>query len=64
MWLLNVNDFQLEEFYEDSIPTYAILSHTWDHSEITFHDIRNNIDNPKKTASLENQELLQNSPIP
>jgi Heterokaryon incompatibility protein (HET) len=53
MWLLNVNDLQLEEFQEDSIPPYAILSHTWQHAEVTFHDIRNNMDNPKKIASLE-----------
>ena len=29
VWLLKVNDLQLEEFYEDSVPPNAILSHTW-----------------------------------
>jgi hypothetical protein len=38
MWLLNVTDLKLEEFYAD-IPPYAILSHVWDKEEISFQDI-------------------------
>jgi hypothetical protein len=53
MRLLNVDDFQLEEFFEDNIPPYAILSHTWEHPEVTFHDIRCDTNDPNKKASLE-----------
>ncbi|KAF5368575.1 hypothetical protein D9758_002408 [Tetrapyrgos nigripes] len=40
MRLLNTKTFQLHEFYSD-IPTYAILSHTWDREEVTFQDMQN-----------------------
>jgi hypothetical protein len=36
MRLLNVNSLELEEFIEDSVPKYAILSHTWATEEVTF----------------------------
>jgi len=39
MWLLNVHTAQLEEFFEEPIPPYAILSHTWGEKEISFRDI-------------------------
>jgi hypothetical protein len=58
MWLLNISDFQLEEFDEDSVPPYAILSHTWDHPEITFHDIRNNIYNPKRQQAVKKSRTV------
>lgn len=40
MRLINVDTFNLEEFY-GSVPCYAILSHTWgaDHEELSFRDI-------------------------
>ncbi|KAF5368645.1 hypothetical protein D9758_002389 [Tetrapyrgos nigripes] len=40
MRLLNTKTLQLHEFYSD-IPTYAILSHTWDREEVTFQDMQN-----------------------
>ncbi|KAF5368403.1 hypothetical protein D9758_002410 [Tetrapyrgos nigripes] len=40
MRLLNTETLQLHEFYSD-IPTYAILSHTWDREEVTFQDMQN-----------------------
>ncbi|KAK7462391.1 hypothetical protein VKT23_007990 [Stygiomarasmius scandens] len=40
MRLLNTKTFHLAEFYTD-IPTYAILSHTWEKEEVTFQDIQN-----------------------
>lgn len=39
MWLVNTTTLQLEEFYPSQAPPYAILSHTWDHEEVTFRDM-------------------------
>ncbi|OCK73943.1 HET-domain-containing protein [Lepidopterella palustris CBS 459.81] len=39
MWLLNVDDQRLYEFYGEDIPPYAILSHTWGNQEVSFADI-------------------------
>ncbi|RYP56441.1 hypothetical protein DL769_009913 [Monosporascus sp. CRB-8-3] len=39
MRLLNVQSRQLEEYFGDNIPPYAILSHTWSDSEVTFQDL-------------------------
>jgi hypothetical protein len=39
MRLLNVNTRRLEEFFGDTIPRYAILSHTWGQEEVTFQDL-------------------------
>ncbi|KAF3058392.1 Vegetative incompatibility protein HET-E-1 [Daldinia childiae] len=39
MRLLHVHTRRLEEFNGDSIPPYAILSHTWSKHEITFQDL-------------------------
>lgn len=38
MWLINATTLQLEEFFDESIPPYAILSHTWEKGEITFQE--------------------------
>jgi hypothetical protein len=38
MRLLNTCTLQLEEFV-DNIPSYAILSHTWQHEEVVFSDM-------------------------
>ena len=40
MRLLNTTKRKLEEFGDNDIPLYAILSHTWGKNEITFQDIR------------------------
>ncbi|KAH6868034.1 heterokaryon incompatibility protein-domain-containing protein [Alternaria rosae] len=39
MRLLNVNTRQLEEFFGDAIPPYAILSHTWGNEEVILQDL-------------------------
>lgn len=36
MRLLNTLNVKLEEFYDDEIPQYAILSHTWGKEEVSF----------------------------
>lgn len=39
MKLLNASTKRLEEFFDDDIPPYAILSHTWGKQEVQFKDI-------------------------
>ncbi|PWY95174.1 HET-domain-containing protein, partial [Aspergillus sclerotioniger CBS 115572] len=39
MRLLQVSDLKLLDFLPDSIPPYAILSHTWGKDEVLFEDI-------------------------
>lgn len=38
MRLINTQTLELEEFFGDDIPSYAILSHTWEDGEVTFQD--------------------------
>ncbi|KAH8649425.1 heterokaryon incompatibility protein-domain-containing protein [Tricladium varicosporioides] len=40
MRLLNTTKRKLEEFGGNEVPLYAILSHTWGETEITFQDIK------------------------
>jgi hypothetical protein len=39
MRLINCSTLQLEEFFDEEIPPYAILSHTWGHDEVSFADV-------------------------
>lgn len=39
MWLMHVETRRLEEFFNDEVPPYAILSHTWGREEVTFQDL-------------------------
>jgi hypothetical protein len=41
MWLINASNLSLTEFFDDEIPSYNILSHTWDKDEVTFQDMQN-----------------------
>jgi hypothetical protein len=41
MRLINVETYQLEEFFGDNVPPYGILSHTWGDDEVTFQDMQN-----------------------
>jgi ankyrin repeat protein len=59
MRLLNTENRALEEFEDNKIPLYAILSHTWGDHEITFQDVeRSNADKKagyekiRKTCSI------------
>ncbi|KAI4866515.1 HET-domain-containing protein [Hypoxylon rubiginosum] len=40
MWLLNAKTTRLHQFLEAVAPPYAILSHTWGDTEVTFADIQ------------------------
>jgi hypothetical protein len=39
MRLINTGTLDLHDFYLSEIPPYAILSHTWGDSEVTFQDM-------------------------
>ena len=39
MRLIDVKTFRMHEFFGDTIPRYAILSHRWTEEEVSFHDI-------------------------
>lgn len=39
MRLLYIHNLELKEFFEPSIPPYAILSHTWGSDEVTLQDL-------------------------
>ena len=41
MRLLDTSTLKLSEFFDDNIPRYAILSHTWGEEEVSFHDLQN-----------------------
>lgn len=40
MRLLNTTSLTLHEFFGNSIPSYAILSHRWEDEEVTFQDLQ------------------------
>jgi hypothetical protein len=41
MRLVNTTTLRVEYFVDDVVPSYAILSHTWDREEITLEDMTN-----------------------
>lgn len=41
MRLLNAATFGLEEFFDDNLPDYAILSHRWQDGEVSLQDMQN-----------------------
>ncbi|OTA96579.1 hypothetical protein M434DRAFT_45068, partial [Hypoxylon sp. CO27-5] len=41
MRLINCSTLQMKEFFEDELPTYAILSHTWGEEEVSYQDFHN-----------------------
>lgn len=50
MRLLNVKLMELEEYFGEAIPRYAILSHCWSDSEVTFQDINGPLWEEKRGA--------------
>ncbi|KAI1156065.1 heterokaryon incompatibility protein-domain-containing protein [Nemania diffusa] len=51
MWLINIKSMKLEEFTPPHLPTYAILSHTWEDDEVTFQEF-GNLKSAKKRAGF------------
>lgn len=41
MRLINIRTLELEEYFGDKIPRYAILSHTWGEEEVSYQDWQN-----------------------
>ncbi len=40
MRLLNARSYEFEEFFDNQVPAYAILSHTWRDKEVLFKDFQ------------------------
>jgi hypothetical protein len=40
MWLISVETLKLEYFGDPENQKYAILSHTWEEEEVSFHDMK------------------------
>jgi hypothetical protein len=50
MWLLNARTLELELFYGESVPPYAILSHRWRDEEVLYQDLAERRDDPSVQA--------------
>lgn len=48
MRLINTETGQFEEFFGSNVPSYAILSHTWEKEEVSFQDMKNGAFKKKK----------------
>lgn len=48
MRLINVHTLQLEEYFGNAIPPYAILSHTWGEEEVLFSELNDGTGKSKK----------------
>ncbi|KAH7408790.1 heterokaryon incompatibility protein-domain-containing protein [Phaeosphaeria sp. MPI-PUGE-AT-0046c] len=48
MRLIITCSLQLEEFLDNAIPPYAILSHTWESNEVSFADFTSDVEGAKK----------------
>ncbi|KAF5501614.1 Vegetative incompatibility protein HET-E-1 [Colletotrichum siamense] len=51
MWLLDTQTLKLQEIVDPSTANYAILSHTWEHDEVSFQDI-SDLDSARKKAGF------------
>ncbi|KAF4416907.1 Vegetative incompatibility protein HET-E-1 [Colletotrichum fructicola] len=51
MWLLDTQTLKLQEIVDPSTVNYAILSHTWEHDEVSFQDI-SDLDSARKKAGF------------
>ncbi|KAF3805017.1 Vegetative incompatibility protein HET-E-1 [Colletotrichum gloeosporioides] len=56
MRLIHIENLDIQEFF-DTPPPYAILSHTWEKDEVTFHDVsQKRVDGKNKSSSEELSE--------
>jgi len=53
MRIINVDTYEIHEFFGDNIPKYAILSHTWDEEEVTFQDMQHLDDRVREKRGFE-----------
>ncbi|KAI1398792.1 heterokaryon incompatibility protein-domain-containing protein [Hypoxylon fuscum] len=67
MWLINTDTLQLEDILKPQAGSYAILSHTWGHGEVSFRDFADlesaekklGFAKIKKTCQLARKKFLQ-----
>lgn len=52
MRLLNVHTLRPSEFYGESLPEYAILSHTWGDDEVNFQEVALEFPTPSKAGYI------------
>jgi len=52
MWLLHSSTYELKEFFGENIPRYAILSHVWDGEDVSFRDVRKDLEAAKHKAGF------------
>lgn len=52
MRLIDVNTYELKEFWGSDIPPYAILSHTWADDEVSCSDMQERLGAAKQKASF------------
>lgn len=52
MYLLNTTTYAIQDFFPGSIPPYAILSHTWNASEISFQDMKKRLWQSSQTQAF------------
>lgn len=63
MWLLDVNTLDPREFLKsESVPPYAILSHTWGEDEVSFRDMKP-VGRLAETRLSKDSELLRASTL-
>jgi hypothetical protein len=53
MRLLNTHTLKLQEFPDDQIPKYSILSHTWEKEEVSYWEMLNPTAEVKRKAGFE-----------
>lgn len=53
MRLINTANLKLEEFFDKTIPKYAILSHTWGQNEVVLADYEQRIHRKRKKAAVD-----------
>jgi hypothetical protein len=53
MRLIDAKTFRVHEFFGDTVPRYAILSHRWTEEEVSFHDITHLTARVKEKAGWE-----------
>ncbi|KAI1737707.1 HET domain-containing protein [Xylaria scruposa] len=59
MWLIDVYSMKLEEFTPPHLPTYAILTHTWEQEEVTFREFRDLKEAEKKAGFVKIQKTCE-----
>lgn len=57
MRLINANTFRLDEFFDSTVPLYAILSHRWGSQEVSFQAFTTDLASARKFQGFQKIEL-------